>query len=315
MVFISYSHDSRELERSVKKLSDDLRKSGIRTELDQYHESPEDGWPLWMQNCLDEAVCVLVICTPGYFEKVMRRKQQKGRGKGVKWESLLAYNELYHAEGRTKKYIPIIYNRDHEVCIPPPLAGHTHYFLPTDLAKLKKRLKNELKSSPAAAVEEVVSPGGVAVATTSSDTMVATDYLDVVYRGNFETFDTGKQDAILKGIREFLGADIPIRVVHVRSGSVIIRLALPEDAREILFRAIHDGQLGHLKITDATKVSKKELLAAMAARRRARRRRVRSKMKDKPEEELTRRGWGPRGMRSVKERSKRRKHVRLRVHS
>jgi len=44
-VFISYSHDSREHKDRVLELSDRLRDDGIDCHLDQYEESPAEGWP------------------------------------------------------------------------------------------------------------------------------------------------------------------------------------------------------------------------------------------------------------------------------
>ena len=47
-VFISYSHDSSEQQDKVLQLSNKLRSEGIDCSLDQYEDSPPEGWPKWM---------------------------------------------------------------------------------------------------------------------------------------------------------------------------------------------------------------------------------------------------------------------------
>ena len=47
-VFISYSQDSKTHKDQVLALADKLNADGIDTILDQYEESPPEGWPLWM---------------------------------------------------------------------------------------------------------------------------------------------------------------------------------------------------------------------------------------------------------------------------
>ena len=48
-VFISYSQDSIEFADQVLQFSNHLRQEGIDTSLDQYEESPPEGWPRWME--------------------------------------------------------------------------------------------------------------------------------------------------------------------------------------------------------------------------------------------------------------------------
>ena len=47
-VFISYSWDSESHVQSVLAFSNRLRSEGIDCVLDQYEDSPPEGWPLWM---------------------------------------------------------------------------------------------------------------------------------------------------------------------------------------------------------------------------------------------------------------------------
>jgi hypothetical protein len=47
IVFISYSHDSPEHVDRVRAFANQLRRDGIDCTLDQYKESPPEGWPEW----------------------------------------------------------------------------------------------------------------------------------------------------------------------------------------------------------------------------------------------------------------------------
>ena len=63
-VFITYSHDSPEHRHRVLALAERLRKDGVDAQLDQYVAgTPAKGWPRWMEDRLEWAQFVLVICT------------------------------------------------------------------------------------------------------------------------------------------------------------------------------------------------------------------------------------------------------------
>ncbi|QTR54943.1 TIR domain-containing protein [Thiothrix unzii] len=128
-IFISYSHDSDEHRHRVLALSDGLNKSGLNCDIDQYiNGSPEEGWPLWMERMLETASYVLVICTETYLNRV-QRKEKQGIGKGVKWESLLTYQDIYDNDGLNRKFIPVVFTADDTVFIPKPLRAVSHYNL------------------------------------------------------------------------------------------------------------------------------------------------------------------------------------------
>jgi len=59
--FISYSHDSLDHERLVLGLADQFRVQGIDCLIDQYEESPEDGWIKWMEANITNSAYVLVV--------------------------------------------------------------------------------------------------------------------------------------------------------------------------------------------------------------------------------------------------------------
>jgi hypothetical protein len=63
-VLLSYSHDSPEHARRVLALAERLRSDGVDAQLDQYVAgTPAKGWPRWMDDQLDSAQFILVICT------------------------------------------------------------------------------------------------------------------------------------------------------------------------------------------------------------------------------------------------------------
>ena len=124
-IFISYSHDSEEHKRTVRELADRLRADGVDCNLDQYEESPEAGWPAWMEGELRTSSYVIVLCSPGYLEKFNRGAM--GRGKGVKWEGAIINQELYEAEGRNRKFIPVVVGEENKIFIPTVLRSYTYY--------------------------------------------------------------------------------------------------------------------------------------------------------------------------------------------
>ncbi len=131
-IFISYSHDSDEHRQQVLALSDRLNKNSIDCDIDQYlNGAPPEGWPLWMEQMLEEATHVLVVCTKIYLDRV-KHKEKPGVGKGVKWESLLAYQDIYDNDSLNVKYVPIIFKSTDAEYVPKPMKAASHYDLSCD---------------------------------------------------------------------------------------------------------------------------------------------------------------------------------------
>lgn len=127
-VFISYSHDSRQHMNKVLSLAKRLRGEGVPCELDQFQESPPEGWPRWTLDQIEQASFVLVICTETYNSR-FRGKEAKGTGKGAKWEGAVITQELYNAEAQNTAFIPVLLNSDDASHIPILLQGATFYDL------------------------------------------------------------------------------------------------------------------------------------------------------------------------------------------
>jgi hypothetical protein len=125
-VFISYCQQNKEFSDSVLEFSNRLRNEGVDTILDQYIQSPDEGWPRWMANNIAEADFVIMICTEEYNNRVMG-KAKTGVGRGVKWEGNLIYQHLYNGDSLNTRFIPIIFCEEDGLWIPTPIQGSTNY--------------------------------------------------------------------------------------------------------------------------------------------------------------------------------------------
>ena len=143
-VFISYSYDTPAHVQRVLELSNRLRSEGIDCVLDQYEESPTEGWPRWMDKKIRDAKHVLVICTETYLKRLMG-DEAPNKGLGVKWEGTIAYQHLYNSGLNNDKFIPVILDETDYPYIPVPLQPYTHYNVsePVRYDRLYKRLTGQ----------------------------------------------------------------------------------------------------------------------------------------------------------------------------
>ncbi|MGL5832779.1 MAG: SEFIR domain-containing protein [Waterburya sp.] len=143
-VFISYSHDFPEHKDRVLSLADHLRSDGIDCNIDQYEESPAQGWTRWMLDRLEWADFVLVVCTEAYNRR-FRGQEEPGKGKGVTWEGAVISQELYDAQVNSTKFIPVIFSAEDGEYIPIIIRGFSHYKLDSeaDYEQLYRRLTNQ----------------------------------------------------------------------------------------------------------------------------------------------------------------------------
>lgn len=147
IVFISYSHDSKEHQDRVLALANKLRSEGIDCAIDQYEDSPPEGWPKWMDRGVRNSDFVLVVCTETYYNRVMGIDSN---GNGIKWESTLIYQHLYNAGANNTKFIPVIFGDGEFKNIPEPLQGSTFYEIDKEdsYEKLYWRLRGIKKEKP-----------------------------------------------------------------------------------------------------------------------------------------------------------------------
>ena len=124
-VFISYSHDSKELEEKVKSLADTLIQYGVETEIDQYTPNPVQGWPQYMLENILKSDYILCVCTENY-KKRFENKEKIGVGLGAKFEGKYIQQILYSGEYNSK-VVPIVFEDNQS--IPTALQPYTHYKL------------------------------------------------------------------------------------------------------------------------------------------------------------------------------------------
>jgi len=127
-VFISYSHDSPEHSRRVLDLCARLRQDGIDCWIDQFEVSPPEGWPQWMDRQVEQADFVLVVATETYLKRCTGQ-ELPGKGLGVRWESLLVFQDLYDAGARNTKFVPVVFREEDARHVPKPLRGATRVSL------------------------------------------------------------------------------------------------------------------------------------------------------------------------------------------
>jgi formylglycine-generating enzyme required for sulfatase activity len=126
-VFISYSRESSQHNKRVLELSNLLCYEGINCNIDEYEDSPPEGWFLWMINQIEEADFVLIVCTEKYERRFMG-KVEAGKGLGAKLEGAIITQEMYYQKA-SNKCIPIVYSPEDFKYIPVILKGFTYYDL------------------------------------------------------------------------------------------------------------------------------------------------------------------------------------------
>jgi predicted ATP-binding protein involved in virulence len=146
-VFISYSHDSQEHMDRVLALSNRLRRDGIDCNIDQYQESPVEGWPHWISEQINNADFVLVVVTKSYYSRF--HGTSNIGGKGVTWESTII-TELYE-NARNTKFIPVVFTVGDTSNIPELLKGVTTYQLESKdgYEALYRRITSQSSGRPA----------------------------------------------------------------------------------------------------------------------------------------------------------------------
>ncbi len=130
-VFISYSHDSRKHCDQVLALAQQLRRDGIETELDQFHQNELVHWPRWCAEQLrpERSRFVVCVCTAEYKARIENRVPADV-GRGVFWEGSLITNYLYEAKGN-ERFLPVLFQGEPEDSLPDPLRGWNCFRLST----------------------------------------------------------------------------------------------------------------------------------------------------------------------------------------
>ena len=107
-IFISYRHENQEHSRAVRKLGEQLRQAGLPVMLDQLYldehpGGPNEGWPLWCENNLNNSTCVLIIASEGWFAAYDGTTPPR-MGLGAAVEAALVRQNLYDQKGNNERF-------------------------------------------------------------------------------------------------------------------------------------------------------------------------------------------------------------------
>jgi SEFIR domain len=146
-VFISYSHDSEKHQQHILDLADRLREGGIDCIIDQYVDSPSDGWPRWMSNQIEGAEFVLAVCTEQY-NRIFAGKGKEVEGQRADWQGAIITQSLYESQSNNTKFIPVALSAQDKAHIPIILRGNTTYVIDTEKGyeQLYRRLTNQFET-------------------------------------------------------------------------------------------------------------------------------------------------------------------------
>lgn len=123
--FLSYSWDSDAHKAWVRDLASRLRSDGVNTVLDQWHTTPGDQLPAFMERAIRENDFVLIVCTPFYKGKSDARKG------GVGYEGDIMSAEVF-TQANHRKFIPILHSGSWSDSAPSWLRGKYYVDLSSD---------------------------------------------------------------------------------------------------------------------------------------------------------------------------------------
>jgi hypothetical protein len=129
-VFLSYAWESEKYRSWVKQLATRLRADGIDARLDAWHLAENGNIPEFMNREVREADWVVVVCSPGYQERV-RATEDGARVSGGGWEMrLLNASVLIRNQN---KVLAVLAKGKWEEAAPDLLLGQRYF----DLSKRK----------------------------------------------------------------------------------------------------------------------------------------------------------------------------------
>lgn len=138
-IFISYAHEDESHNRWVLELSNRLReKYGIDAEMDMYNKYGADP-RVWIEEKIEWADKVIMICTPGYGKKSQKRQGLRG------FELVQILQKLYLKYSENGKFITVLRNGNHEESIPAALQSLIWVDMVDD-SKYEKNIAELLKA-------------------------------------------------------------------------------------------------------------------------------------------------------------------------
>ena len=105
VVFISYSHDNEDHKRWVESLAIKLKDNDVKVLFDMWNLQPSDDIPTFMENAINSADFVIVVCSSNYLQKIENREG------GVAYEKAILSSKLMK-DMKSINIIPIIRNNN-----------------------------------------------------------------------------------------------------------------------------------------------------------------------------------------------------------
>jgi uncharacterized protein len=221
-----------------------------------------------MEKGIQAANCVLVVCTRRYLKLVMDGECPK-EGKGVKFEALLTYQDIFSASSTNEKFIPVLFSSTDQDFILKPLRSFQYYVVDSERGyeELYRRLTGQpriLKPKGgrrkvlqiglnAASVRgsEVMGPvsgaepsaSGSAICADEEAEKSARKEVELILDRDFDTYSSADQEHLLSAITELLKTNGDIRITKTRPGSVIVTLELTGTHVGELIRLVEEDKL------------------------------------------------------------------------
>ncbi len=131
------SHQDR-----VLALAQRLRADGVDARIDRFELSPAQGWPLWVEQEIDAADHVLVVCDALYCEQFSRTTPRVA-DRAAAWQGSAIARRLYESPGRNTKFIPVLLAGATLSDVPALLRDATVHDVARDYEGLLRRLTDQ----------------------------------------------------------------------------------------------------------------------------------------------------------------------------
>jgi hypothetical protein len=235
-VFISYAHESDDFRESVRQLAIWLKresKGELEIITDHLFEfrAPPKGWQVWMQDQVEEADSVLIVCSSKY-NKRFRKQEEPEKGKGAIFEGAIITQELYDDQLKNDKFHPIIPDEGSYRDVPLILKPFFNYLsFPSKNALILKCILNENPTLE----DELVEIAAVQAIEVPLE-ILETEIVTVM------TIDKSEEDSVISSIHElvraYLGLDDVQKITIAKKLGVYqveYDVAIPSERDKLIF--------------------------------------------------------------------------------
>ncbi len=130
MIFMSFRHENDDHRKQVRELADRLVAAEIEVMLDElfleaHPGGPDDGWPKWCADQVENAARVLIVASPGWFASY--EKAPDNPGPGAACEAHVIRQLLYDAHYTNNKFRLVTFGEPDLSIVPTQLRGYHAY--------------------------------------------------------------------------------------------------------------------------------------------------------------------------------------------